>query len=57
MSELSEEEEEELNRLRRQVNEDLLNRVSPLESQRKRYADLMEGFLRSRQDDLVQDGE
>lgn len=54
---LNEIEEEELNRLRRQVNEDLLNRVSPLEAQRKRYADLMEGFLRSRQADLAQDGE
>lgn len=54
---LTEVEEEELNRLRRQVNEDLLNRVSPLEAQRKRYADLMESFLRSRQADLGQDGE
>ena len=55
--ELNDQEEEELNRLRRQVNEDLLNKRGPLEAQRERYADLMEEFLRSRQSELNQDGE
>ena len=55
--ELNEQEEEELNRLRRQVNEDLLNKRSPLEAQRERYADLVQDFLRMRQNELNQDGE
>ena len=55
--ELSEQEEEELNRLRRQVNEDLLNKRGPLEAQRERYADLVQDFLRIRQSELNQDGE
>ena len=54
---LNEVEEEELNRLRRQVNEDLLKKGGPLEAQRERYADLMEKFLRSRMSDLGQEGE
>ncbi len=56
-AEINDQEEEELNRLRRQVNEDLLNKRGPLEAQRERYADLMEEFLRSRQSELNQDGE
>ena len=55
--ELNEQEEEELNRLRRQINEDLLNKRSPLEAQRERYADLVQDFLRMRQNELNQDGE
>ena len=55
--ELNEQEEEELNRLRRQVNEDLLNKRGPLEAQRERYADLVQDFLRMRQSELTQDGE
>ena len=54
---LTPEEETELNELRRQVNEDLLNKSGPLEAQRERYADLMRNFLLSRQSDLTQDGE
>ena len=54
---LTPDEESELNVLRRQVNEALLSRSGLLEDQRKRYADLMERFLRSRQSDLTQDGE
>ena len=54
---LNEKEEEELNQLRRQVNSDLLNRVSPLEAQRKRYADLVQDFLRTRENEFSQDGE
>ena len=54
---LTEEEESELNELRRQVNSDFLSKIGPLEAQRERYADLMERFLRSRQSDLTQDGE
>ena len=55
--ELSDQDEEELNRLRRQVNEDLLNKRGPLEAQRERYADLMQDFLQLRQNKLNQDGE
>ena len=56
--ELNEQEEEELNnRLRRQVNEDLLNKRGPLEAQRERYSDLVQDFLRMRQSELNQDGE
>ena len=54
---LTPEEETELSELRRQVNEDLLNKSGPLEAQRERYADLIRSFLLSRQSDLVQDGE
>ena len=50
------EEESELNELRRQVNEDLLRRVGPLEAQRERYADLMQRFLLAKQSDLNQEG-
>ena len=54
---LTDEEEAELNELRRQVNEDLLSKGGPLEAQRERYANLMERFLRSRQSELTQDGD
>ena len=54
---LTTEEEDELNTLRRQVNESLLSKSNPLEEQRKHYADLMQRFLFSRQSDLSQDGE
>ena len=54
---LADEEESELNELRRQVNEDLLSKEGSLGAQRERYADLMEQFLRSRQSDLSQDGD
>ena len=54
---LTAEEEGELNRLRRQVNEDLLNKRGPLEAQRERYADLVQDFLRMRESELSQDGE
>ena len=50
-------EEEELNTLRRQVNESLLSRTGPVEAQRERYAELMQRFLLTRQSDLSQDGE
>ncbi len=50
------EEKSELQELRRQVNSDLLSRGGLLEEQRKRYADLVQEFLRSRQSDLTQDG-
>ena len=53
---LTAEEESELNNLRRQVNESLLSRGSPMEAQRERYADLMQRFLQTRQSDLNQDG-
>ncbi len=53
---LSPEEESELNDLRRQVNQDFLNKAGPLEAQRERYADLMREFIASRQSELTQDG-
>ena len=53
---LTPEEEDKLSELRRQVNEDLLSKGGPLETQRARYADLMQRFLLSRQSDLTQDG-
>ena len=53
---LTPEEETEMNRLRRQVNESLLSKGGPVEAQRERYADLMQRFLLSRQSDLTQDG-
>ena len=54
--ELSPEEEEELQQLRRQVNEDFMTSSTPLETQRERYGDMMLDFLRSRQSELSQDG-
>ena len=54
---LTGEEEKELDDLRRQVNEDLLSKEGSLGSQRERYADLMEQFIRSRQNELSQDGD
>ena len=53
---LTEDEESELNTLRRQVNESLLSRDGPVEPQRERYSDLMQRFLQTRQSDLTQDG-
>ena len=54
--ELSSEEAEELERLRRQVNEDFMSSSTPLEAQRERYGEMMLDFLRSRQSELSQDG-
>ena len=51
----TEAEEAEMNALRRQVNEDLLAK-GRINAQQERYAGLMEQFLRSRMDDLSQDG-
>ena len=51
----TEAEEDEMNALRRQVNEDLLAK-GRINAQRERYAGLMEQFLRSRMTDLPQDG-
>ena len=51
----TEAEEDEMNALRRQVNEDLLAK-GRINAQRERYAGLMERFLRSRMTDLSQDG-
>jgi len=51
----TEAEEEELQSLRRQVNQDLLA-GGHINAQRERYAGLMEKFLRSRMADLSQDG-
>ena len=53
---LTPDEEDELNALRRQVNETFLNKSSPLEAQRERYSELMQQFLLSRQSDLSHDG-
>ena len=53
---LTADEESELNTLRRQVNEALLSRSGPVESQRERYSDLMQRFLLTRQSDLDQEG-
>ena len=55
-STLTDEEESELNTLRRQVNESHLSRSAQVEAGRERYADLMQRFLLSRQSDLSQDG-
>ena len=49
-------EAEEMEELRRQVNEDFLSSSTPLEAQRERYGDMMLEFLRSRQSELSQDG-
>lgn len=54
--ELSSEEAEELEQLRRRVNEDFMSSSTPLEAQRERYGDMMLDFLRSRQSGLSQDG-
>ena len=51
----TEAEEDEMNALRRQVNQDLLAK-GPINAQRERYANLMEKFLRSRMSELSQDG-
>ena len=53
---LSDDEREELEKLRQQVNEDLLSSSSPLEAQRERYADMMLRFIQSRESELSQDG-
>ena len=52
---LTDEEESELNTLRRQVNEAHLSRSVPAE-ERESYANLMQRFLLTRQSDLSQDG-
>ena len=52
---LTDEEESELNTLRRQVNEAHLFRSVPVE-ERENYANLMQRFLLTRQSDLSQDG-
>ena len=52
---LTPEEQERMQELRRLVNEDLLA-GGHLNAQRERYAGLMEQFLRSRMNDLSQDG-
>ena len=52
---LTDEEESELNTLRRQVNEAHLSRSVP-EEERESYATLMQRFLLTRQSDLSQDG-
>ncbi|MCE2499799.1 MAG: AAA family ATPase [Dehalococcoidia bacterium] len=53
---LSDAERDEMDELRRQVNEDFMSSSTPLEAQRERYGDMMLEFLRSRQSDLSQDG-
>lgn len=53
---LSDAERDEMNELRRQVNEDFMSSSTPLEAQRERYGDMMLEFLRSRQSELSQDG-
>ena len=52
---LTSDEDDELNTLRRQVNESLLSKGGHLEAQRERYSDLMQRFLMSRQSELTQD--
>ena len=52
---LTPEEQEQMQKLRRLVNEDLLA-GGHINAQRERYAGLMEQFLRSRMNDLSQDG-
>lgn len=54
---LTAQEEEELNQLRRQVNSDLLSKGGLLEEQKERYANLVQDFLRMRENELSQDGE
>lgn len=51
----TEAEEDEMNALRRQVNQDLLAK-GRINAQRERYAGLMERFLRARMSELSQDG-
>ena len=48
-------EEDEMNNLRRQVNEDLLAK-GPVDAQSERYSELMHRFLISLESDLSQDG-
>ena len=54
---LTDEEESELNELRRQVNEDLLSKEGSLGPSGSATGNLMEQFLRSRQSELSQDGD
>ena len=54
---LTEKEEAELNQLRRQVNSDLLSKGGLLEEQKERYANLVQDFLKMRENELSQDGE
>ena len=51
----TEAEDDEMNALRRQVNEALLAK-GRINAQRERYSELMEQFLRSRMTELSQDG-
>ena len=51
----TEAEEDEMNNLRRQVNEDLLAK-GPVDAQSERYSELMHRFLVSLESDLSQDG-
>ena len=53
---LADAERDEMEALRRQVNEDFLSNVTPLGRERERLGDMMLEFLRSRQSDLSQDG-
>ena len=53
---LADAERDEMEALRRQVNEDFLSSVTPLGRERERLGDMMLEFLRSRQSDLSQDG-
>ena len=53
---LNDAERDEMEELRRQVNEDFLSSSTPLEAQRERYGEMMLEFLRSRQSELSQDG-
>ena len=53
---LTPEEDDELNALRRQVNQTFLSKMDPMNQQRERYADLMQRFLLTRQSDMSQDG-
>ena len=53
---LSDAERDEMDELRRQVNEDFMSSSTPLEAQRERYGEMMLDFLRSRQSELSQDG-
>ena len=53
---LSDAETEEVNELRRQVNEDFISSSTPLEAQRELYGVSMLEFLRSQQSELSQDG-
>ena len=52
---LSDDEEEKLAKLRREVNEDFISSSTPLEVQRERYGEMILDFLRSRQSELSQE--